>query len=152
METDVLSGGTRDSRALVWNSIQHGCKQRWKESMADLHSSTWAGEGTKLPDVEKTIQLPLNAIIWYTCCKKKKKGGLYMAATWSLSCSHIRSLLFCADREQIILTRQIWQSACADCIQHESLDRRSVTAATSTLLHNVAAPLHDLCGRRPLRN
>lgn len=72
-----------------------------------------------------------------------------MAAT---SCSDIRSLLFCAEREQIILTRQIWQSVCADCIQHESLDRRSVTAATSTLLHNVAAPLHDLCGRRPLRN
>lgn len=100
METDVLSGGTRDSPALVWNSIQHGCKQRWKESMVDLHSSTWAGKGTKLPDVEKTIQLPLDVIIWYTCCKKKKKKK-----GWIIYGCYMKSILL-SYKEPVVLCRK----------------------------------------------
>lgn len=106
------------------------------QAMVVLHPSTWPGKGTKT-DLEKLLRLSDIHV-------KQRQESVLAYDMKSLSHSDRRNLLFCAEGEQIILTRQIWQSACADCIQHESLDRRPRTAATSTLLHNVAAPLQDV--------
>ncbi len=109
---------------LVWNSIQHGCKQQQKGQYSCPSFINVIWKGIKQNNLEK--QPTWSNLQWFNAMKNYQTKSLLansMTATWGLVCSSISNLLFCAEREQIILTRQIWQSACADCSQHESLDK-----------------------------
>lgn len=87
-----------------------------EQCVVTLHSSTWPVKGTKTAWFRRKLLKQTIKCDNLTCMRKTNDYFLRMAATWSLSCLNIRNM-FCAESEQIILTRQIWQSACADCIQ-----------------------------------
>lgn len=97
METDVLSGGTRENPAPVWNSIQHGYKQRWKGKESCPSSISLIYRGTK---TKKQTNKKLISIIWYPYFFSKSLFAYdHMTATWSLTHSDRRSLLFCSETE-----------------------------------------------------
>lgn len=90
--------------------------------------------------------------------KKWRKGGInkWMTSLLAYGCNLKSTSLWC--RQSVVLCRKrarnshktnLAISLCRPHSTRQSGQRRPLTAATSTLLHNVAAAWQDFCGRRP---
>lgn len=132
METNVLSGQTSKDQIPVWNLIQQACKQRWKGKHACPAFVIFRSKREKktVPfgkTFQKNVSKWMKLLLAYGCNMKS-------ALLW-----YKQSVVPWRKRADISHRTNLAISLCRLHSTRASGQRRPLTAAASTLLHNVAS-------------